>query len=364
MAENSKIEWTQATWNPLAGCEEVSPGCTNCYAAVMAKRLEAMGQEKYKGTTRTLANGKVVWTGKITLDEEALSIPLKRKKPTAYFVNSMSDLFHDDVADEFIDKVFAVMALCPQHTFQVLTKRAKRLPEYLKHGRQGRVNDAAALSFDRPIWWSVDGKPSGATPWPLPNVWLGVSVEDQQRADERIPHLLKTPAAVRFLSCEPLLSAVDLYSRRWLYETDGLGACHCCQMPVRCRHEPGFHKVDWVIVGGESGPGARPMQIEWARSLVKQCEAAAVPVFLKQLGSVPIMPQPQGATVKEKIAADLDACSEWPEGTRFGNRTGLPAFNGLQVLLADKKGGEMEEWSLDLRVRQMPSVPAAIGGEG
>ena len=283
MGQNSSIEWTEDTWNPLAGCKEISPGCTNCYAAKMAKRLEAMGQKKYKGTTRTLANGKVVWTNKINLSQADLQIPLKRKKPTIYFVNSMSDLFHEDVPDEFIDAVFAVMALSGQHTFQVLTKRSERMRDYMLARAESMAPwETAARKLGRTL------VSAGVSLCPVPpsNVWLGVSVEDQQRAEERIPHLLATPAFVRFLSCEPLLGSLNL--QPWLnsFHCEGCGkianeACHredCCRAPKIS------HDLNWVIVGGESGNESRPMHPYWARSIRDQCVAACLPFFFKQHG--------------------------------------------------------------------------------
>jgi len=261
MAANSQIEWTDATWNPIAGCSIVSPGCHNCYAMRTAARLEAMGQAKYSGTTKK-TNGKVLWTGKVNLNAEALSIPLQWRKPKRVFVNSMSDLFHDDVPDWFIDRVFGVMAVCPQHTFQVLTKRAERMARYFQ-GERKYAGEPVDLKFaiavcagnmveDGDI--AADAVHTG--PWPLPNVWLGVSVEDRKRID-RIDHLRHTLAAVRFLSIEPLLEDLG--------EIDLTG-------------------ISWVIVGGESGHGARPMHPDWARSLRDQCEAASVPFFFKQWG--------------------------------------------------------------------------------
>lgn len=280
----TKIEWvknadgsTGETWNPLAGCKEISPGCTNCYAATMAHRLEAMGQEKYKGTTRKLPNGKVVWTGLIQMAEHTdndFTKPLRKKKPTMYFVNSMSDLFHQDVPFEFVDKVFDVMAICKRHTFQVLTKRPERMAEYL---RSPGVIDRVAMSF-----------PCGIQ-WPLPNVWLGTSVEDQQRANERIPWLLSCPAAVHFLSCEPLLGPV-VFKDEWLpHKFSREPGCDHCETCVGRLHWLDVRKdnhgpfLEWVIVGGESGPGARHMHQDWAIRLLSQCKKAGVPFFMKQM---------------------------------------------------------------------------------
>lgn len=245
MAANSNIEWTDRTWNPVAGCSIVSPGCHNCYAMKMAKRLAAMGQQKYVGTTKT-KNGKTVWTGKITLSHDQLLDPIGWKKPQRIFVNSMSDLFHKNVPDAFIDRVFATMVLSPRHTFQILTKRAERMAKYMASpNRQAKI--AKHFPFDpfHPDTMAV-GSNGFYTPvaWPLKNVWLGVSVEDQQRADERIPWLLKTPAAIRFLSCEPLLGPVDLKPFLWK------------QSVATCRQEP-TGEIGWCIVGGESGPGCR-----------------------------------------------------------------------------------------------------------
>jgi protein gp37 len=226
-------------------------------------------------------NGGAVWTGEMRRASDAvLLVPLKRKKPTTYFVNSMSDLFHENVPDEWIDRIFAVMALSPQHTFQVLTKRAQRMRETVERIGQSIVYlEKQARSFGRTLQWNVPsdlpsplaGKTVGLIPWPLKNVWLGVSTERQQEADERIPLLLQTPATVRFISAEPLLGPIDLRSiavtRDW----------------------PEKMFPDWVIVGGESGHGYRPMAAEWAYSLRDQCIAAGVPVFIKQMaGKKPI----------------------------------------------------------------------------
>lgn len=264
MTGKTNIEWTEQSWNPIVGCSIVSPGCTNCYAMKMAHRLQAMadkprwtktgvGTAHYAGTTKVV-NGKAVWTGKLALaPEHVLTAPLRRKKPTTYFVNSMGDLFHEDCSDEWIDKVFAVMALTPQHTFQVLTKRAARMRDWVSLPVQNWYDGRAfrVLQASRSISPAHDGCPR----WPLPNVWLGVSCEDQQRYDERKEHLRETPAAVRFFSFEPLLGLIS---------ADYLG--------------------DWAICGGESGPGARPMHPDWARALRDQCAAAGTAFFFKQWG--------------------------------------------------------------------------------
>lgn len=281
MAQNSKIEWTETTWNPVVGCSKVSEGCRNCYAIRDAHRLAGNPNPKvsrvYEGLTVS-HNGAANWTGKVRCLPERLEQPLRWRKPRRVFVNSMSDLFHENVPDEFIDQVFAVMALCPQHTFQILTKRPEWMLNYLSApGRRSEVAEAMCHeAFDE---WTKKGR-SGKIPspadwvddhmtikslWPLPNVWLGVSVENQAAADERIPFLLEAPAAVRFVSVEPLLGPVS-------FEKPHLG------------HKEDAGDIHWVIVGGESGPNARPMHPDWARTVRDRCVAAGVPFFFKQWG--------------------------------------------------------------------------------
>lgn len=275
----TNIEWTDVTWNPVTGCSKVSAGCKNCYAEAVAHRLTA---------------------------------PLCWRKPRKVFVNSMADLFHADVPDWFIDRVFAVMAMSPQLTFQVLTKRPERMRQYMKQQVFGRAEGftygdrIARIACDilaglpERLGNSVARRMLGLrTPWPLPNVWLGVSVENQSAADDRIPHLLATPAAVRFLSCEPLLGPVQLGVGGQFFDY-GIGGCP---------------RIDWLICGGESGPGARPCDVAWIRSIVQQCKAAAVPVFVKQLGSVAGLRDPKGGDP-----------AEWPEDFRVRE---FPAAGGL-----------------------------------
>jgi len=215
MSQSSRIEWTEATWNPTVGCTKISAGCKHCYAESMANRLKAMGTPGYEnGFKLTVLPGR--------LDE-----PMRRRKPTVYFVNSMSDLFHQRVGDDYIDQVFDVIQRCPQHTFQVLTKRADRLASYFKH----RIVPA--------------------------NAWIGVSVEDKEYGVPRIDCLRQVKARIRFLSVEPLLENIGRLDLR------------------------GIH---WVIVGGESGPRARPMKVEWVESIRRQSEAQGVQFFFKQWG--------------------------------------------------------------------------------
>jgi protein gp37 len=255
MADNSAIEWTDATWNPIRArnlktgkkgwhCEHASTGCEHCYSEGFNKRL---------GTGLPFKPGHRADI-EIFLDENVLTQPLRWKKPRMIFVCSMTDLFADFVPDEWIDKMFAVMALCPQHTFQLLTKRAKRMRDYMTRGGPTLQTLAEVPQVGQGIM-------TANTDWPLPNVWLGVSTERQEEADERIPLLLRTPAAVRFISSEPLLGPIDMHL--WMLTNPA---------------------IDWVIAGGESGPHARPMHPGWARDLRKQCRAASVPFFFKQWG--------------------------------------------------------------------------------
>lgn len=291
----TKIEWTEKTWNPVVGCSLASPGCTNCYAMRMAARIEAMNAalapshrvaHHYDGTTRKV-NGSAAWTGKVALaPDHVLTEPLRRKKPTTYFVNSMSDLFHESVPDDWIDRMFAVMALCPQHTFQILTKRAPRMRKYLAERQQPESEMLYAL-LHGPMMAAVEKVMSygiDAT-FPLPNVWLGISAEDQRRANERIPDLLATPAAVRFVSAEPLLGPINFRRIRIAPDhhtiIDALDGYAIGDAISGSGQERA--KLDWIIVGGESGPGARPLHPDWARAIRDQC-AAGVAHFFKQWG--------------------------------------------------------------------------------
>lgn len=246
MSNNSSIEWTDATWQVTTGCQEVSPGCTHCYARTMATRLRAMALAdiaagRYPGKKRyyiDAVDDSGRWTKRVIPRPDMLGEPFLWRKPRMVFVDSMSDLFHEDVPAGFIADVFAVMEICRRHKFQVLTKRPRRMREF-------------------------------CNVWSPRNVWLGTSVEDQRRADERIPHLLETTAAVRFISAEPLLAPVDL----------------CRYLPLdRHNFDEEFRSgLAWVIIGCESGPKRRPFKIEWAESIVDQCRAAGVACFVKQL---------------------------------------------------------------------------------
>lgn len=316
MADRSAIEWTEATWNPLRGCSRVSAGCQHCYAERVAARFSGPGMP-YEGLIHPSTRG---WNGTVRLVPEVLDQPLRWKRPRRIFVNSMSDLFHESVSDATIAAVFGVMAAAPQHTFQVLTKRPERALRWFAgmadHPRE-KLHECVkgALGYHHPCRPAIN---AGA--WPLPNVWLGVSVEDQAAADERIPLLLQCPAAVRWLSCEPLLGRVDLRSHLKSRATPGPDH----QFGDRLGHAGRLH---WIVAGGESGPGARPMHPDWARSLRDQCAAAGVPFFFKQWGEW---------APSNQAAAGLDDCYErsssggWVEtdGRHTAGETAQPAGAG------------------------------------
>lgn len=325
MAETS-IEWTERSWNPIVGCTVVSPGCTNCYAMGIADRFKDVYRgRKWAGTpaeamTRRV-NGKAVWTGQLTLaPAHILTEPLRRRKPTTYFVNSMGDLFHEDTPEEWIDLVIAIMALCPQHTFQILTKRGERMRKHMSPttsipmlGRLPleRVHLAAAGDIEGENKLFEELKRYGnlyslycSVPWPLPNVWLGVSTEDQKRAEQRVPELLATPAAIRFVSAEPLLGAID-FTRLRLTATDAAGNSVNIIDPLDAftgmtwtklrtgahagkrlysGHSGGRGRLDWIIAGGESGAKARPMHPDWPRQIRDACASSGTAFFFKQWG--------------------------------------------------------------------------------
>ena len=298
------IEWCDAVWNPVRGCARVSAGCEECYAERQAHRFSGHGQP-YQGLT-VLGKHGPRWTGRARFEPAMLGAPFAWRKPRRVFVNSMSDLFHDDIADEDIAAVFGIMAWSPQHTFQVLTKRPERMQRLLS---KWTIDDC---------WWAtmkyealgIHDRPSRrrkhesredpgvwTDAWPLPNVWVGVSVEDQQRADERIPLLRQTPAAKRWLSMEPLLEEVSLSWRL-------------------------LDAIDWVVVGGESGCGARPCDLEWIRHVLRSCATYDLPCFVKQLGRRPF---------------------DWTS-----------PLDRFALKLTDSKGGDMAEWPAELRLREFP----------
>jgi protein gp37 len=285
----------------------VSPGCTNCYAMRQAHRFNGPSQP-YEELTRAAEHGPV-WTGKIRLVPDALDEPLRWRKPQRVFVNSMSDLFHEDVSEDFLNQIFAIMALAKEHTFQLLTKRPERMRDYLLEIQDDDLNRWASCA---PEAYPCSPAAIENREWPLDNLWLGVSVENQAAADERIPILLQTPAAVRFLSIEPLLEAV-----------------HCQWEQLTRTLRAGENMIDWVIIGGESGPDARPCNVAWIREIMRQCRAAGVPVFVKQLGSRPWQP------------------------FKWELKTGT-SVEAQAITLKDHKGGDPAEWPKDLRVREFP----------
>ena len=286
----SKIEWTDETWNPIRGCTRVSEGCRNCYAERQAIRMANRGGP-YEGLV-VISNGHPKWTGELRFVESKLLEPLRWKKPRMIFVNSMSDLFHPAVGRLDLAKIIAVMLIADWHVFQVLTKRPERMRDCLsdENFRQ-EITDATAvmLSDGRITKVQANDVIEAVYAWPPPHIWWGVSVEDQKTADERILLLLETLAAVRWVSYEPALGPVlfDNGETSWLscrfnddYRESNDGYC-CDAFAERGVH---FRGVDWVVCGGESGPGARPMYPDWARSLRDQCAAAGVPFFFKQWG--------------------------------------------------------------------------------
>jgi len=309
MGDSTNIEWTSATWNPIRGCSRVSAGCVNCYAERQAIRQIQTG---YAGLIKRTSHGPA-WTGEVRLVPELLDQPLRWTRPRRIFVNSMSDLFHEKLEHHEIEKVFGVMGACPQHTFQVLTKRPQRMLDLL--------TDAA---FCEMAWHEAEQHTHAEMQWPFPNVQLGVSVENQETADERIPLLLQTPAAVRFVSYEPALGPVDFVP--WIGVEPPIGASTYSDGRARRCDLTGtpVDRPDWIIAGGESGPGARPCDVAWIRSAVEQCKAAGVPVFVKQLG------------------ANIDWVRD-ENGKQLG-----------RLSLRDRKGGDPAEWPADLRVREFP----------
>jgi protein gp37 len=348
--KTSKIEWTDVVWNPGRGCSRVSEGCRNCYAERQAARFARPGHGStpdmdaedggpFDGFVR---DGK--WTGRVELIESKLREPLSWRKPRRVFVNSMSDLFHESLPDEAIDRVLAIVARCPQHTFQVLTKRPARMQAYFERiaQRPGAAKLAVAIvrefsgDHTRRTQDIVESLARGSCDaLPLPNLWLGTSIEDQSSADDRIPQLLATPAAVRFVSAEPLLGRVNFNPVFLRAEPSTAFASGLVTSDMPAWTRLGSKALDWVIVGGESGPGARPCDVAWLRSIVKQCKATRVPVFVKQLGAVPVG-EPW-----------TKANSSWVQMDNHPARR-------RHLVLASARGGDPSEWPEDLRVREFP----------
>ncbi|NEU84082.1 phage Gp37/Gp68 family protein [Nostoc sp. UIC 10630] len=304
---STNIQWCDETWNVIVGCSRVSgsPGCARCYAAKAAKSPRLQQFPQYQ----TVSN----WDGTVEFVKSQLIKPLSWKKPKRIFVCSMADLFHANVPDEWIHQVMAVVVLSPQHTFQILTKRPERMKEYFSQQSLWIKWYEAAKDF---LWDAISEKFGGLInlqqyfidqPFPLPNVWLGTSTENQLMANKRIPILLEIPAAVRFLSCEPLLEEIDLRQ----------GGAIQKLISDSYEWELVNEDIQWIVVGGESGPNSRPCHMEWIESIVQQCQQSQTPVFVKQLGANAIF-----------------------EGQRFKTR--------------DKKGGDIEEFPQELQVREFP----------
>lgn len=315
MSALTSIQWTDRTWNPVRGCSVVSPGCVNCYAMKQAHRFGGTPDRPgpYAGLTKQTGAGPQ-WTGIVRLaSERVLMEPYTWRKPQRIFVNSMSDLFHEALTNEQIAEVFHVMhgeastVAAPEHTYQILTKRPARMLAWFEWLREYNGDDPTILALA--VYLRLQG--------PHSRVWLGVSCEDQKRADERIPLLLQVPAAVRFISAEPLIGSIrfrETLGGDWL--ASGLSGER--------------RGLDWVIVGGESGPGARACDRRWVYGVVDQCRQAGVPCFVKQLGSRSII-----------------------DGVERTAMTDQPAH--LRTL--DRKGGDPTEWPADLRVREFPTSP-------
>lgn len=345
MGSRTGIAWTDATWNPIRGCSRVSEGCRNCYAEKIAARFSDVGKPFHGFASIGPRKGAHGWTGKVELVPEKLEEPLHWRKPRRVFVNSMSDLFHEKLSLEDIAAVFGVMAACPRLTFQVLTKRPERMRAWFRWAADSPPITALARCVmeaeDRLRLWP-DFQPAFRVPWPLPNVWLGVSVEDQKTADERIPLLLEVPAAVRFVSYEPALGEVSFDRGGWLRPS--YSSCQQGDRPEiaaiakAVAAKGGWVGLDWVIVGGESGPKARPFDVAWARSVVEQCREAGVPCFVKQLGARPVPLAPM----------------RLPSFDAFTGRHHRGWIEDGPHAISDPAGADPAEWPEDLRVREFP----------
>ncbi len=322
MGKGTSIEWTDVSWPVVNGCRRVSTGCERCYAErLTATRLSKT--PKYQGLAVIGKNGPR-WTGETRLWEPHLGLPLTIRKPSRIFVADMGDLFYERVESDDIAVVFGVMAACPQHTFQVLTKRPERMLRWFQRALSYKSHPREVIGALQNRLGRVDAPGGG---WPLPNVWLGVSLEDQATADERIPLLLQTPAAVKFVSYEPALGPVDF--RDWLTTREPITRFEASTPEAKAAYPVAPTSlvrggVDWVIVGGESGPGARHFDISWARSTIEQCrKAGGTACFVKQLGARPTHP----------------SCESYP---------------AVNLTLTNRKGGDMAEWPADLCVRDFP----------
>lgn len=373
MGDKTGISWTDATANVVVGCSRISEGCQNCYAERLAATRLAH-TKRYKGLAVMRESGEPQWSGEVRLVPEAIEQVLRWRNPRKVFLTAMGDPFHDALNDDEIAVLFGVMAASRQHTFQVLTKRPERMRRWFESYDADRIGDVA-VDWLHEHTSAETGCGSAFDPddWPLKNVWLGVSVENQATANERIPRLLATPASVRFLSCEPLLEAVNLDPPRCQYCRDGgevvEGDPPWC---VRCDSEAVFgHWLDacaspeqpginWLIAGGESGPGARPFDLAWARSLRDQCASAGVAYFCKQLGSNAI--DSNGFDVMNDRG-----------GVAYSRGNDVPGVEAMRLealhkgrilrphnysrFLRDRAGADPMEFPEDLRIQQFPEVP-------
>jgi protein gp37 len=341
VSENSNIQWTDATWNPVVGCDKTSPGCLHCYAISDAWRMAHNPNPKissvYAGLTHKLPNGIIDWTGVVRLVRDRLSIPVQTGKPQRYFVNSMSDLFHETLPFADVDEVVAAMILAKangrQHIFQTLTKRDERLYAYMSSRSEDHelLFNAADRAFGEETAIAVANSINGTlgegrnAMWPPSNAWWGVSVENRKHGLPRVDSLRDTPAALRFLSIEPLLEDIG---------------------------EINLRGISWVIVGGESGSQPRALNPEWVMSIIEQCAAAGVPCFVKQLGA--------RITGDDKLFRTIH---QWitPDGRRHlapivGSLVGVRPSPTVDFALCNRHGGEPGEWPESLRVREFPEV--------
>lgn len=314
------------------GCSRASTGCQACYAERQALRFSGPDQP-WAGLVRKV-NGHAAWTGEVRFAEHRLDEPLRWTRPRLIFVCSTSDLFHETVPDAWIDKLFAVMALAPRHTFQVLTKRARRLHDYFAD-LQDRERAIGAAMLELP-----GGADSDIPRLPLKNVWIGVSVENQEFALQRIPYLLRTPAAVHWLSCEPLLGMIDLESACEIaFRGETVSSTSDGARMARALRRGDTSRLDWVVAGGESGPGARPMHPDWARSLRDQCDAAGVSFFFKQWGAWQIASAENGRldcnmASNKAVWVHTDGCLTKPSYLR---EDGNDQFDPIAMIQVGKK---------------------------
>jgi protein gp37 len=326
MSDGSSIEWCDASWQPVLGCTRVDHRCDNCYAIGVVHRGMS---EQHRGLTKlrpkNASRPGMDWNGTVRLQPDKLSEPLRWKRARRIFVCSLADLFHEKVPFEYVAAVFGVMAACPQHTFLVLTKRPERAHEFFAWAST-RSNGEAVMEPDFKCHvhaWETLRSPFERTGWPLPNVHLGVSVSDQKTADDAIPKLLQCPAALHWVSAEPLLGPIDL--------TQSVAP----GWPGQRKPGP---RLEWIVVGGESGPRARPCAMEWIDAIIGQCQTAGVPVFCKQLGSVVVSEERTVDDPDDQKFFGLKDRWAWCAGFRNG------------------KGADPEEWPEDMRIRELPEA--------